>query len=99
MVTDYNVMLASVAEVVEAEVQLRLGAGLDEDRVPADVAQRQLQHAVGLQLEQAEDLRRAEADAARRRLGLGLRRGRHRGAAGLQPQQPLPLTRALRYNP
>ena len=45
---------------------------------------------------QAQGLRRAQADAPRRRLRLGLHRGRDRGALDdLSVQQPLPLTPAL----
>src|SRR5439155_5664006 len=36
----------SMTEVVHAQVEHRFGAGFDEHRVPADVTERQLQHAV-----------------------------------------------------
>src|SRR5712671_1791955 len=45
--SDFRALL--VAEVAGAEVELELVARLDEDRIPADVAQRELQDAVRLQ--------------------------------------------------
>src|SRR3989442_15857079 len=52
MITYYNVISAIgglMAEIVGAEVDLQLVARLNEDRIPADVAQRELQDAVHLQ--------------------------------------------------
>src|SRR5258708_40022200 len=102
MITYYNVIWLSaeaasavrrrrcdlVAEVAAGEVELKLVAGLDEDRIPADVAQRELQDAVRLQPKGARRQRGPEIverraaragdvlpDARRRRAAAG-RRGR-----------------------
>src|SRR5258705_8305043 len=71
MTTDYSVitrrtaLAASVAEIVEGEVVGHFAPGLDEDRIVADVAERELQHAEGPQLEQA--VRRGRPELVERR--------------------------------
>src|SRR5438477_1517964 len=77
MVTYYNVTVglaeggSLVAEVAGAEVEQQLAVRLDEDRIPARVAQREPQHAVGLQARGARRQDWAEVVQVQRAAGAG----------------------------